>query len=228
VFWSRQLVKSECSFYFEGMPRVTDEHLAARRRQILDAARRCFIRKGFHQSSMTDVLAEAELSAGAVYRYFPSKNAIVAAIAEEALTQGLAELEEVLSQDPLPALDDVLGRVFTGVSALAGPDGPARIGLQVWGEAMHDEALREIMVGILTRIRGMFTELARRLKADGQLPADADPFQAGAALFALVPGFMLQRLVLDDLKPEAMQAGLRALVTSPRAGSTAPIGGAAP
>ena len=56
------------------MPRVSDEHLAARRQQILDAARACFLRNGFHATSMQDVIGEAGLSVGAVYRYFKSKN----------------------------------------------------------------------------------------------------------------------------------------------------------
>ena len=53
------------------MPKVSDAHRAARRRQILDAARRRFVRNGFHATSMQDIFAEAGLSAGAVYRYFP-------------------------------------------------------------------------------------------------------------------------------------------------------------
>ena len=60
------------------MPRVTQEHLDARRRQILDAARRRFIKNGFHATSMQDVLTEADLSAGAVYRYFASKSDLYA------------------------------------------------------------------------------------------------------------------------------------------------------
>jgi len=66
------------------MPRVTEEHLAARRRQILDAAVTCFARQGLHRTTMQDIFREAELSPGAVYRYFPSKEAILRAIAEEA------------------------------------------------------------------------------------------------------------------------------------------------
>jgi AcrR family transcriptional regulator len=55
------------------MPKVTEAHLEARRQQILDAALACFSRRGFHQSTMQDICQEAELSPGAVYRYFRSK-----------------------------------------------------------------------------------------------------------------------------------------------------------
>ena len=46
------------------MPRVSEDHLLARRQQILDAARVCFLRDGFHNTSMQDVIAEAGLSVG--------------------------------------------------------------------------------------------------------------------------------------------------------------------
>jgi AcrR family transcriptional regulator len=84
------------------MPRVSQAHLDARRRQILDAARRCFVRNGFHATSMQDVLAEANLSAGAVYRYFRGKDEIIAAIAGEVVAEVAgalvvsSELEELV------------------------------------------------------------------------------------------------------------------------------------
>src|ERR1051325_11463629 len=53
-----------------------------RRDEILSAAQRCFVRSGFHQTSMQEICAEAGMSAGNLYRYFPSKESIIAGIAE--------------------------------------------------------------------------------------------------------------------------------------------------
>ena len=52
-------------------------------RRILDAAHRCFMASGFQGASMQQICAAAEMSPGALYRYFPSKEAIISAIAEE-------------------------------------------------------------------------------------------------------------------------------------------------
>ncbi|MFC8385021.1 TetR/AcrR family transcriptional regulator [Nocardia sp. NPDC057272] len=62
------------------MPRVTDAYQERRRQQILDAAQLCFARKGFHDSSMLDILAESKMSAGAVYRYFKSKDDLIVTV----------------------------------------------------------------------------------------------------------------------------------------------------
>ena len=86
------------------MPKVTEAHSAARRQQIIDAAYRCFARKGFHQSTMRDIYAEANLSPGAVYHYFDSKDAIIQASFEFDYERSLALLESaVISDDPMKA-----------------------------------------------------------------------------------------------------------------------------
>jgi AcrR family transcriptional regulator len=60
-------------------PKVTEAHVEARREQILEAAAACFSRKGFHQTTMQDICEAAQLSPGAVYTYFPSKESIITA-----------------------------------------------------------------------------------------------------------------------------------------------------
>lgn len=84
------------------MPKVSAEHRAARRQQILDAARLCFLRNGFHATTMRDVFAEAGMSAGAVYLYFPGKEEIVRAIASQAITEISAALEPLVGVPGAP------------------------------------------------------------------------------------------------------------------------------
>lgn len=65
------------------MPRTKDDKLEAKRkREILEAAATCFVRDGFHAAGMRAICKEAGLSAGAVYNYFPSKEAIIEGMAE--------------------------------------------------------------------------------------------------------------------------------------------------
>src|SRR5260370_10020152 len=64
------------------MRRANAQLQSDRRGEILAAAQRCFVRAGFHGASMQDICAEAGMSPGNLYRYFPSKEAIIAGIAE--------------------------------------------------------------------------------------------------------------------------------------------------
>src|SRR5215210_8966665 len=62
--------------------RPDSDAFTERHARILDAAERCFVRAGFHRTTMQDVAAEAGMSPGNLYRYFPSKDAIVVGLTE--------------------------------------------------------------------------------------------------------------------------------------------------
>src|SRR5216110_1869083 len=64
------------------MRRANLQLQADRRDEILVAAQTCFARAGFHQTSMQEICTEAGMSPGNLYRYFRSKEDIIAGIAE--------------------------------------------------------------------------------------------------------------------------------------------------
>ncbi|TDD83630.1 TetR/AcrR family transcriptional regulator [Actinomadura rubrisoli] len=193
------------------MPRVSEEHLERRRRQILDAARACFIRRGIHATSMQDIFAESGLSAGAVYRYFKSKNAIIEAIMSTVIGDLHTYFDELVRRDPLPPLDEVVVRLASKVVSLAGENGPVRLAPQAWGLAMCDAELGRYARDTIVNLRGTWTFYARRLVEAGLLPPDTDVQAAGKTLFGLMPGFVLQHLILEDVTPDDLQHGVRAL-----------------
>ncbi|SCF37338.1 DNA-binding transcriptional regulator, AcrR family [Micromonospora viridifaciens] len=194
------------------MPRVSDEHLAARRQQITDAARRCFLRDGFHNTSMQDVIREAGLSVGAVYRYFPSKYDLVTAIAQSVIGGAEQVFAELARNEPPLPLTEVLDRALTYVDSQTGEDGVLRLAIQVWSEAQRDPALAEFVRATYSSFRNHFVVIARRAHEAGELPADADPEAVGAALFGLVPGYYMQRVLTGSPDRATFLAGVRALL----------------
>ncbi len=75
-------------------PRKPRGQGAARREEILAAAKRLFLEKGYEEATMRRIAAEVGVSAAALYGYFPDKDAILRAIAEVAFGELLARLEE--------------------------------------------------------------------------------------------------------------------------------------
>ncbi|WP_328470185.1 TetR/AcrR family transcriptional regulator [Actinoplanes sp. NBC_00393] len=196
------------------MPRVSEAHLAARRQQILDAAARCFVRNGFHQTSMQDVIKEAGLSVGAFYRYFKSKNELITAIAGTKIGQVTSVLDDLLTEDPMPPLTTIIERVLEIVDTNVGEGGPVRIAVQVWGEAVHDAEVGAVVAEIYGRVRGRAVKMAERAKTTGQLPPDADAEGVGAALFGLIQGYILQRILVGETDRQSYVAGVRALLAA--------------
>jgi AcrR family transcriptional regulator len=196
------------------MPRVSQAHLDARRRQILDAARRCFIRNGFHATSMQDVLTEANLSAGAVYRYFRGKDEIITAIAGEAVTEVAGALHGAFDPDDPPPLDEVLGAAFYAIRRIDAEQGMAKLALQVWGEAVRSPTLAATLTGEIARVRDALAQLVEVYQARGLMADDVPADQVARVLVGLLPGFVFQHALLGDVDPSSFRAGLRALLTT--------------
>jgi AcrR family transcriptional regulator len=85
---------------------------AERRRQILAAARALFAERGFHATTTRDLAAAADINDALIYRYFPDKQAILTALADEAIAVFQA-LPKPPDQAPLP-LDQLLELIGTG------------------------------------------------------------------------------------------------------------------
>ena len=49
---------------------------------ILDGAVQCFVKKGFHGSSMTEIARASQVSQASLYQYFTSKNELILEIAK--------------------------------------------------------------------------------------------------------------------------------------------------
>jgi AcrR family transcriptional regulator len=86
---------------------------AETRRAILDAALELFVADGYGQSSIRNIAAKVEYSPGAIYSYFPSKDAIFFALAEEGFRLlGAGALASPASGDPLGDVRDTIWRFY--------------------------------------------------------------------------------------------------------------------
>jgi AcrR family transcriptional regulator len=97
------------------MPKVTDEHRAACRTEILAAACRCFACDGFHATSDADIIAESGLSAGAVYLYFRTKTEIISAVVEMTLSTADELFAELLADDATPTPEQTVAFMVDAV-----------------------------------------------------------------------------------------------------------------
>jgi AcrR family transcriptional regulator len=76
------------------VPKVTEEQLAARRAEILTAARRAFARHGYEGATVKVLEAETGLSRGAIFHHFKDKEALFLALAEDDATRTAAVVAE--------------------------------------------------------------------------------------------------------------------------------------
>ncbi|MGK5531907.1 TetR/AcrR family transcriptional regulator [Streptomyces sp. URMC 129] len=196
------------------MARVSQEHLEARRRQIIQGAARCFARDGFHGTSMQDIFKETGLSAGAVYRYFPGKEAIIAALANEVLSAVRGAFDDALAA-PRPAWPDEII-----VEAMRRVDDdllfPSALVLQVWSETFRDARLAGILHGAMMGMADAWGKLVASYQERGLMRADVPPAHVARVLLACAQGFLVQRALLGPLEVEVLSDGLRGLMSMER------------
>ena len=182
------------------MPKVTEEHVAARRRQILSAALSCFAREGFHRTTMQDIFREAELSPGAVYSYFRGKDELVHAIIGELM--GFVVASAALFREPLPdgrlrrpgeALAELIERYRR--LELGTVEERARLFPHLVGEQVRDVELNAAVRAGLEQLRSGFATLARAAQERGELDGAIDPDQLGRLAISLLQGLLIQYAV---------------------------------
>ncbi|MGO4534355.1 TetR/AcrR family transcriptional regulator [Leifsonia sp. 2MCAF36] len=185
------------------MPKVTEEHRTARRRQITDAALRCFARTGFQQTSMADIIAESGLSAGAIYGHYKSKEDLVEATVTDVLDARFVDLAEARRRDPQPSPAQLVGLLVHGLTAQIGD---LQLLLQVWGQVPINPALARLAAHIGTRIRTMLGDYLaewyhryRGLDVESARRAADDDV---ALYVGIVQGYVVQTVLFDDFDGE--------------------------
>ncbi|MHB9863279.1 TetR/AcrR family transcriptional regulator [Streptomyces sp. YIM S03343] len=201
------------------MARVSQAHLDARRRQILDGAALCFARNGFHASSMQDVLKEVDLSAGAVYRYFSGKDELIRAIVDEVLEVLRKVYGEAAVETPPPLPDVLLSRALATMREVrpgvldGGTWAFPRLVIQVWTEVQRNADLAaQVHVGY-DAVRASWERVVMSYKAAGLIPRTADADAMARVMIALAQGYVAQSAVLADMSDETLVNGLRALMS---------------
>lgn len=192
------------------------ERAAIRRRQVLDAAATCFRRSGFHGASMSEISKTAGMSAGHIYNYFASKDAIIAAFVEDNVARVMEIIRKMESQaDPLQAIvDDVEQSVPENLD----PDHWA-LPLEIFAESARNPAVAALSQDADRRTRARFREMLKAGRALHGLSVDDDTVDGRMeAVISLYQGLHLRGVHNPDLPipalVESFRIALRALLFS--------------
>jgi TetR/AcrR family transcriptional repressor of uid operon len=182
------------------MARANAQRQSDRRSEILEAAQRCFARSGFHQTSMQQICAEAGMSPGNLYRYFPSKEAIIAGIAERdraEVAQDFATAD--LSLGMFAVLEGMARHHFTEQ-----PHEEVQLCTEIMAEARRNPEIARIMSSFDSDVRKWLIDLFRAGVARGDIPGDTDFEAAARMLMIIADGIWWRRAVNPEFKAETV------------------------
>lgn len=179
----------------------------ARREQVLRAAAECFQRKGYHGAGMAEISRTAGMSAGHIYNYFDSKEAIIESIIE----QDMAEMFSIFQQfedHPSDVLTALLDGLNIGVKRHM-DTGSCVVNLDMMAEANRNikvaSLLRESDLKARNRMRQLLVSDKSVLKNQSEQELESRI----NVIFSVMAGLLLRKVLHPELTEETVLIALR-------------------
>jgi AcrR family transcriptional regulator len=149
---------------------------------------------------MQEIADEAGLSAGALYRYFEGKEALIEALADwgrEFKQEALEELSPGGGAEALArAVEAILGPLEVDS---AETDAALRLDVRLWGEALDQPAIRRLFRQEMAALRDPIATFVQSERRAGRIRRDVDPEAVAEAVVALLAGLELQKAFDPEL-----------------------------
>src|SRR5262245_11947652 len=146
---------------------VNEEENAAKRKQILDVFQGLIYTKGYESLTIQDVLAGVQMSKGAFYHYYDSKQALLGALIDRMMDDVEKLLTDIAYDPDLPALDK-LNRYFSQTAvwkterkAILGPI------MRVWYSDENTVVRHRLIKHAIVRLGGLFAHIVRQGVREG-------------------------------------------------------------
>jgi TetR/AcrR family transcriptional regulator, repressor for uid operon len=167
---------------------------AERRQRILEAAERAFVGNGFHATTMQHVADEAGMSAGNLYRYFPSKEAIVEGLCELDQAELAKAFAELMADNR--HIQEAM-RCGLRKHVLTKPPEKARLLVEIWAEAGRNPRVAQMTRAIDAEVRARVEGLMDAAKVAGAASPRLDS-RFGARFFVTFVAGLFKRIAIED------------------------------
>jgi len=160
------------------------------RGRILQSAMTLFGRQGFDATGVAEICAAAQISKGAFYHHFASKQAVFLNLLEEWLQSVEVDLSGALAE-ATNVVEGLLGMASRTRGIFTAADGRLSIFLEFWAQARKDPEVWRRAIEPFRRYREIFATVIRQGMAEGTI-RPVDPTAAAQALVSLAVGLIMQ------------------------------------
>lgn len=164
--------------------------------QILQAALICFARKGYHQTTMDDIVATSNLSKGTLYWYFKSKQELFIALIDWFFRQFDEEISHT-SLDHVSAAEKIRAMVAVFMANIEQTIPFYKITMDFWAQTSEDEQLRQMFGQFLSKFQGQLSAVIEEGIARGEFRPVNTP-QVALAFFGALDALGLYKTLLGD------------------------------
>jgi AcrR family transcriptional regulator len=167
-----------------------------RRQQIMDAALACFARKGYHKTTMDDIVAESGLSKGTLYWYFRSKDELFFSLVNSVFLAIQQDMDAIFEQptsasQKLRGMANEFARFYEEVAQVL------NVFFEFWMQGTLNEQLNQLFHSMLSEYRGVIGGVIEEGIQAGEFKAvDAD--QLAVAVMAAYDGLWFYKMLMPD------------------------------
>jgi TetR/AcrR family transcriptional regulator, repressor for uid operon len=190
---------------------VRAEKRGAQVSRIMDAARNCFVQSGFRGASMHEICRKADMSPGALYRYFPSKESIIEAIAEQDRQADQMILSTMVEG---PTLLDGFIRAAMAHFSMVRERGMAPLFTEIRAESMRNETVRNACKKNESQITDAFHAFLSYGVARGDIEPVEDIDTLVHFMLAIGEGIIMSDLAEKGVSLSKIETILRAMATA--------------
>ncbi len=192
-------------------PKVPQAYLEARRAEILGAAFQCFVEKGFHNTTMQDIYKASNLSPGAVYNYFSSKEEIVITVLKGFSDWYISSLDSLISENPNESLNNIF-RFWLSIIKQNDISNRISVQLDFYSEATRNKGIREAMLKNQDATHDRLIELIKHNQRAGVFNARLDPLSIARAIMGMVFGIMIHKSLDPEVDLDAFGQVCEAMI----------------
>jgi AcrR family transcriptional regulator len=167
-----------------------------KRREILRAAERCFVRDGLQGASISSICAEVGISPGHLYHYFTSKEAIISTMIEVRLEEAAARFARLAEGA------DVLSILFAEMKVIQAGHPPLL--LEALAAANRSPAMAKALQDHTKGVHSLLAGLLEKGQVSGAIDPTLDRHMTASLLISIIDGS--KTLCLRDSKLDMKEA----------------------
>lgn len=196
-------------------PKVSKDHETERKWQILNAAIQCFAEKGFHKTSMKDICQTAQLSPGAVYSYFSSKDEIIETVFQTCNQENVSIFSQ--TKDHSDSMAEQMVFNLTSFKKMLEDESLQpwfKAGLMFRSEALTNSKLMDLSRDNYQTIIAEISALIENWQQQGEIDPDVNSKTIAQLMFSMVSDVGNQKMMDPTLDLDAYFKSLVSLVVN--------------
>ncbi|MBC7797776.1 MAG: TetR/AcrR family transcriptional regulator [Pyrinomonadaceae bacterium] len=167
-----------------------------RRQQILAVTVECFVKRGFHQTTLQDISRAANISPALIYKHFESKEVLIKALIESHEAEWMARFDSTRETGDFMSVLKWLFEIEP--EEVASVKNESVILLEVLAEALRNKEIADVVRHDDAVLSGGLTELIKAEQTAGEIDESLPAAEVAEILLALSDGLMLRLALADD------------------------------